>query len=103
MSKGYPVHGTTRQPTGARLANVDSLGIGNRVAIYAMNPRDADTVNALVRAVRPHEVFNLTGPSSVGYSFAITEGGTGMHHGMHDQHRGHAHRGLWRGATCPST
>ena len=73
VSKRYPVHGTTRQPTGARLANVDSLGIGNWVAIHAMNPRDADTVNALVCAVRPHEVFNLTGPSSVSYSFAMTE------------------------------
>ncbi|MDP7668648.1 MAG: GDP-mannose 4,6-dehydratase, partial [Rhodospirillales bacterium] len=28
VSKGYRVHGTTRQPAGARLANLESLGIG---------------------------------------------------------------------------
>jgi GDPmannose 4,6-dehydratase len=70
VTKGYRVHGTTRQPSGARLANLESLGIGNRIAIHAVNPRDADAVMALVRAVQPHEVFDLTGPSSVGYSFA---------------------------------
>lgn len=69
LSKGYSVHGTTRQPSGARLANLESLGVGNRVAIHAVNPRDADAVKALVRAVQPHEIFDLTGPSSVGYSF----------------------------------
>ncbi len=70
VSKGYRVHGTTRQPAGARLANLESLGIGNRVTIHFVNPRDADAVKALARAVGPHEVYDLTGPSSVGYSFA---------------------------------
>ena len=73
LSKGYRVHGTTRQPSGARLANLASLGIGNRVAIHTVNPRDADAVKALMGAVRPHEVFDLSGPSSVGYSFANPE------------------------------
>jgi GDPmannose 4,6-dehydratase len=53
-AKGYIVHGTSRDP---------------RKAPYAVSTTDAEAVRALVARLRPDEIYNLAGLSSVAQSF----------------------------------
>lgn len=68
LDKGYTVYGTSRdaaQPF-TRLA---LLGIRDRVTTHTLSTTDASAVRALVAALRPDEIYNLSGLSSVALSF----------------------------------
>ncbi len=69
LDKGYEVHGTARDAQMATFFNLDRLGIRGRVAVHSMALNDFRSVLQVLAKVRPDEVYNLAGQSSVGLSF----------------------------------
>ena len=69
LAEGYEVHGTSRRKDVAG-GNLQTLGIEGRVRTHAVDPLDGAQVAELLGAVRPFEVYHLSGQSSVGRSFA---------------------------------
>ena len=68
LEKGYRVHGTSRDP-GRAATNLARLGIADSVGIHAHAATDYDGLAALIDEIRPDEVYNLAGQSSVALSF----------------------------------
>lgn len=69
VSKGYEVYGTSRDPQGRDFAALKTLGLLDKIKIIAMWPEDFNSVMQTFLEVKPHEVYNLSGQSSVGLSF----------------------------------
>ena len=69
LDKGYEVIGTSRDAQPSRIANLRKLGIHERIRLEPMSPADSRSVFAVVRQWAPHEIYNLTGQSSVALSF----------------------------------
>lgn len=69
LAQGYDVYGTSRRANVAG-GNLQALGIEGRVRIHTADPTDGAQVTDLLGAVRPFEIYNLSGQSSVGRSFA---------------------------------
>ena len=69
LDKGYRVVGTSRNAEASSFANLQRLGIRNEVERCSLMLTDfASTLQTLAR-VKPSEVYNLAGPSSVALSF----------------------------------
>ena len=69
LEKGYRVVGTSRDAQVASFANLRRLGLRDDVECCSMILTDfRSTLQTLVR-VKPHEVYNLAGQSSVSLSF----------------------------------
>ncbi|MGD9583388.1 MAG: GDP-mannose 4,6-dehydratase [Lysobacterales bacterium] len=69
LGKGYRVVGTTRDAQMSSLANLDRLGIRDRVEVASMAINDFRSVLNVLARFQPQEVYNLAGQSSVGLSF----------------------------------
>jgi GDPmannose 4,6-dehydratase len=69
LKKGYEVIGTSRDAQTASFANLARLGILKRVKVESMSTHDFRSVLQVLRKVQPHEIYNLSGQSSVGLSF----------------------------------
>ena len=69
LDKGYAVHGTSRDAQVASFGNLERLGIRQRVRLESMTLTDFRSVIQVLAKVRPDEVYNLAGQSSVGLSF----------------------------------
>lgn len=69
LSKGYRVHGTSRDAEVASFANLERLGIRDRVQVHSAALSDFRSTVNLLTTVRPMEVYNLAGQSSVVLSF----------------------------------
>ncbi len=69
LSKGYAVHGSSRDAQTANFANLERLGIAERVSKLSMAPTDFRSVLQALTQVEPDEIYNLSGQSSVGLSF----------------------------------
>jgi GDPmannose 4,6-dehydratase len=69
LTKGYEVAGTSRDAEMSGFANLERLGIRERVALHSMSPTDFRSVLTVISAVQPDEIYNLAGQSSVGLSF----------------------------------
>jgi GDPmannose 4,6-dehydratase len=67
LTLGYEVHGTSRREGVA--ANLQRLGIADRIRLHRLDPSDAGQVSDLLAALRPFEIYDLTGQSSAGLSF----------------------------------
>ena len=70
LAKGYEVIGTSRDAQSARFDNLVRLGLRERIAIESMSPTDFRSVVEVLSKSTPDEVYNLSGQSSVGLSFA---------------------------------
>lgn len=70
LAKGYEVIGTSRDAQSARFDNLVRLGLRDRLAIESMSPTDFRSVVEVLSKWMPDEVYNLSGQSSVGLSFA---------------------------------
>lgn len=70
LSRGYRVCGTTRQESRDALWRLSALGIGEATEIRLLDLRDGEATQAVLREVRPDEVYNLAGESQVAGSFA---------------------------------
>ncbi len=70
LERGYEVIGTSRDAQVARFDNLARLGVLDRVKLESMSPVDFRSVLEVLRKWMPQEVYNLSGQSSVGLSFA---------------------------------
>lgn len=70
LAKGYQVVGTSRDAQSARFENLVRMGIRERIAIESMSPTDFRSVVEVLSKWLPDEIYNLSGQSSVGLSFA---------------------------------
>jgi GDPmannose 4,6-dehydratase len=69
LSKGYEVHGSSRDAQASGFANLHKLGIFEQVHTLSMALNDFRSVLHGLNAIEPDEVYNLSGQSSVGLSF----------------------------------
>lgn len=69
LSRGYRVVGSSRDAQMASFANLEALGIDDRVETLSMVLTDFRSVLQVLTQVRPDEIYNLSGQSSVGLSF----------------------------------
>ncbi|GBO56718.1 GDP-mannose 4,6 dehydratase [Pseudanabaena sp. lw0831] len=69
LNHGYEVYGTSRDAQIATLANLQYLGIRDRIKSLSMSLTDFRSVLQVLNQVQPDEVYNLAGQSSVSLSF----------------------------------
>lgn len=69
LDKGYKVYGASRDAQSCSFANLERLGIKQYVATVSLAINDFRSVLQVLQTVRPDEVYNLAGQSSVGLSF----------------------------------
>lgn len=69
LEKGYRVVGTSRDATTASFANLQRLSIREHVECQSMVPSDFNNVIQALSRIKPDEIYNLSGLSSVGLSF----------------------------------
>jgi GDPmannose 4,6-dehydratase len=69
LDKGYEVHGASRDAQTATFANLAALGVRDRVRPLSVTVTDFRSVLQALERVRPDEVYNFAGQSSVGLSF----------------------------------
>lgn len=69
LDKGYEVHGASRDAQAASFANLAAIGLRDRVRTLSVNVTDFRSVLQALERIRPDEVYNLAGQSSVGLSF----------------------------------
>ena len=67
LADGCAVHATIR--SGATRTDLEALADADRLTIHELDVTDADATRQLVADVRPDELYNLAGLSSVGQSF----------------------------------
>jgi len=69
LDKGYEVHGSSRDAQAQPFANLERLGIRGRVHVLSIAAADFRSVLDAVTRIRPDEIYNLAGQSSVALSF----------------------------------
>lgn len=69
LAKGYEVFGASRDAETQRFANLDRLGIREQVKTVSVSLLDFRSVLQAISRVRPDEIYNLAGQSSVSLSF----------------------------------
>ncbi len=69
LKKGYEVYGTSRDAQISSFSTLKSLGIRDRVMVESMAVNDFRSVLQVLAKVRPDEIYNLAGQSSVSLSF----------------------------------
>ena len=69
LDKGYRVYGGSRDAQMASFGNLDRLGIRSDIQLVSISINDFRSVLQTLLKVRPDEVYNLAGQSSVGLSF----------------------------------
>lgn len=70
LSKGYEVHGTSRDHESSSFRNLHTLGIREQVSLHSVTSGDFRSVLAVLQAIQPDEIYNLGGQTSVGLSFS---------------------------------
>ena len=69
LEKGYEVYGSSRDAEMSSFANLHRLGIRDKVRTVSMAINDFRSVLQSVIRIKPDELYNLAGQSSVGLSF----------------------------------
>ncbi len=69
LEKGYAVYGTSRDAQMSTFINLAALGIRDKTNLESMSLIDFRSVLQTLKKVKPHEIYNLAGQSSVGLSF----------------------------------
>ncbi len=69
LKKNYHVYGSSRDCQVTNFKNIDALGIRNDVELHSMSLVDFRSVVQTLTTIKPHEIYNLSGQSSVALSF----------------------------------
>ena len=69
LSLGYEVVGTTRNIDDHPVSRLGAAGLMDRIKLATMDTCNPAAVADLMKEVRPQEIYNLAGQSSVGSSF----------------------------------
>jgi GDPmannose 4,6-dehydratase len=70
LDRGYEVHGTSRDAESQPFHRLIALGIRDRVITHSAAARDFRELLQLIGSIRPDEIYNLAGQSSVALSFS---------------------------------
>ena len=70
LDRGYEVHGASRDAESQGFANLKKLGVRQSVTTHSASPRDFRELLQLIGGIRPDEIYNLAGQSSVALSFS---------------------------------
>jgi GDPmannose 4,6-dehydratase len=71
LNQGYQVIGQSRRDSLACKDNLFALGIDSKVKIATLSLLDYEQVLSLLSSIKPVEIYNLSGQSSVGLSFNV--------------------------------
>jgi GDPmannose 4,6-dehydratase len=69
VDKGYQVFGTSRNIASADLSRLAAVGVDDQVTLCSATLSDFRSILTTLAEIRPSEVYNLSGQSSVGLSF----------------------------------
>lgn len=69
LSKGYRVHGASRDAEAPHFGNLARLGIREKVHLHSASLADFRSTLSILTMVEPNEIYNLAGQSSVALSF----------------------------------
>ena len=69
LAKGYAVYGSARDAQVSSFSNLRKLGILEKVSLESISVTDFRSVFQALDKIKPDEVYNLAGQSSVGLSF----------------------------------
>ena len=69
LGKGYKVYGITRDILDHNEENLQYLDIADDIEMIELSSLDKERVIKVLKKIGPHEVYNLSSQSSVGYSF----------------------------------
>jgi GDPmannose 4,6-dehydratase len=69
LSKGYRVHGASRDAEASHFGNLSRLGIKEKVQLHSASLADFRSTLSILTMVEPDEIYNLAGQSSVALSF----------------------------------
>jgi GDPmannose 4,6-dehydratase len=69
LDKGYKVYGTSRDAELSTFSSLKALNIYNRIELISMSLIDFRSVMQVILDVKPDEIYNLAGQTSVGLSF----------------------------------
>lgn len=73
LSKGYRVFGSTRNMKARNFHNLIELDVISKIQIITILPEDMDSICEALELIKPDEIYNLSGQSSVGLSFERPE------------------------------
>jgi len=71
LSKGYEVHGTSRDVFAHRFDGLQHLNLLAQVTLHSVTLTDFRSVLQVLSKLKPDEVYNLAGQTSVGLSFEL--------------------------------
>ena len=69
LEKGYEVFGGSRDAQVSSFSNLIKIGIKSNVKLVSINIHDFRSVLQTIIKIKPDEIYNLAGQSSVGLSF----------------------------------
>ena len=69
LQKGYTVYGGSRDAQMASFRSLERLGIRQQINVLSVSINDFRSVLQTILKVKPDEIYNLAGQSSVGLSF----------------------------------
>lgn len=69
LDKGYEVYGTSRDAQASRFTNLSRLEIKDQIKFESVALNDLHSVLQVLMKIKPDEVYNLAGQTSVGLSF----------------------------------
>jgi GDPmannose 4,6-dehydratase len=69
LSKDYEIYGGSRDAQVSSFANLTKLGIKDQIKLISINIIDFRSTLQTIMKVRPDEIYNLAGQTSVGLSF----------------------------------
>jgi GDPmannose 4,6-dehydratase len=69
LSKGYEVHGTSRDAEISAFNSLTALGIRDKIHLHSVSLTDFRSTFQAISSIRPDEIYNLAGQSSVGLSY----------------------------------
>ena len=69
LDKGYEVTGSSRDVMSSSFANLQTLGIRDKVKLVSVSINDFRSVFNAIQSFNPDEIYNLAGQTSVGLSF----------------------------------
>jgi GDPmannose 4,6-dehydratase len=73
LEKGYKVYGLVKRYSNPNLDNLKFLGIENDVELVTGDITDENSVNHLMKNIKPHEFYNLAAQSFVGVSWELNK------------------------------
>ena len=73
LEKGYQVYGLVKRYSNPNLDNIKFLGIENDIELITGDITDENSMNHLVKSIRPNEFYNLAAQSFVGASWDLNK------------------------------